>query len=203
VRTRTSPLQAEARAAWARRVLRVGGMIQAGFGTFWLVRGSMAISTTVPWLAVALGGTALLVLAYGARSTARLAPRPRGEAAQAIEREITIATVVQLAASFALPAAVIAAGHADWVLGSVAMTLAPLLIWFDVRLDLPRYRVAGWTLLVVPVALALAFSGDALIATTGIGGGALLVATAIAGFRQLQRVEGDPGDRIPRAVPQS
>jgi hypothetical protein len=195
-------LQAEARAAWARRVLRVGGIIQAGFGAFWLVRGSMAISTAVPWLAVALGGTTLLALAYGARSTARLAPRPRGEAARAIEREITIATVVQLAASFALPTTVIAAGHADWVLGSVAVTLAPLLIWFDVRLDLPRYRAVGWTLLVAPVALALAFNGDALVATTGIGGGALLVATAIAGFRQLQRVEGDPGVRAPRAVPQ-
>ena len=40
-----------ARRAWALRVLRIGGVIQACFAAFWLVRGSLAIG--------GLGGTAL------------------------------------------------------------------------------------------------------------------------------------------------
>lgn len=182
------PLALEAREAWMRRVLRVGGMIQAAFATFWLVRGSLAIGGAfgAPVAAV-LGVAAISVFAYGARATVTSAPRPTTRGATEIERAVTIATALQIAASFALPAAAIAAGRPDWVLSAVAVTVGPLLVWLDHRLGVPRYGVAGWSLLVGPLALALLLRGDALTAVTGLTAGALMLAIAAAGFRDLVR----------------
>ena len=47
--------------------------------------------------------------------------------ARRIERAVTIATVIQLVASFAVPAIVIAAGYPDLALPSIAITIGPLL----------------------------------------------------------------------------
>jgi hypothetical protein len=102
-----------------------------------------------------------------------------------IERAVTVATIVQLVASFAVPALVIATGHSDWVLPSIAITIGPLLLWLDHRVHIPRYRPVGWTLIVGPVILAIVMSGTALAATTGIAAGALLLGTATAGFHDL------------------
>ena len=41
---------------------------------------------------------------------------------------MTVATVLELAAAFVLPVLVIAAGHSDWVLPSIVITIGPLLL---------------------------------------------------------------------------
>lgn len=175
-----------ATAAWSRRVRRIGGFIQTGFAGFWLLRGSLAIGAPIgTLLAVASAVSTASVFAYGIRHTAHAAPRPTGTEARRIERAVTIATVIQLAASFVAPALVIASGHDDWVLPSVAITIGPLLLWLDHRLDIPRYRVVGWLLIGGPITLATLASGTTLVAATGLGAGTLLLATATAGFHDL------------------
>jgi hypothetical protein len=175
-----------ARAAWSLRVRRVGGFIQAGFAAFWLIRGGLAIGgTTGVILGAVLGLAAFAAFGYGIRATAGTAPRPTGVEAQRIERAVTVATIIQLAASFAAPALVIAIGHPEWVLPSIAITIGPLLLWLDHRVGIPRLRPVGWTLIIGPVLLAATLSGTALVVTTGISSGALLLATAVAGFHDL------------------
>ena len=180
-------LQADtARRAWSRRVLRVGGLIQAGFAGFWLVRGSLAIGGILGTvLAAALLAASIAGIVYGVVATSGLTPRPRDSDGLRIEREVTIASVIQLVASFVAPFAVIALGHPDLVVPSIAVTIGPLLLWLDHRLEIPRFRAIGWALTVAPILVALVVSGSALSAVVGLGAGALLFATAITGFRQL------------------
>jgi hypothetical protein len=174
------------RTSWSRRVRRVGGLIQAGFAAFWLLRGSLVLGGAVAIVLIAVFGVIVIgVFSYGIRATARIAPRPKGPQAKRIERDVTLATVIQLVASFALPFAVIGAGHSDWVLPSIAVTIGPLLLWLDRRVDVPRYRPVGWALIVGPAILVASMSGTLLIATTGIAAGVLLLGTAFAGFRDL------------------
>ena len=181
--TDTSAAVEVARRAWRRRVLRVGGIIQACFAAFWLVRGSLAIGNQLGTaMAFVLGGGALAALVYGIRTTAGLAPRPTGADAKRLERSITIATVIELVAAFVFPAIVIAAGRADLTLPSIAITIGPLLLWIDHELHTTRYRTVGWALTVGPVVLALALSGTALVVTTGLTAGSLLLFSAVSGF---------------------
>ena len=98
---------------------------------------------------------------------------------------MTTATVIELVASFALPVIVIAAGHSDWVLPSIAITIGPLLLWLDHLVHIPRYRPVGWALTIGPFILVATLSGTALAATTGLAAGALLLGTATAGFHDL------------------
>ena len=113
--------------AWSNRVRRVGGFIQLAFAGLWLVRGSLNVHGPA---GIALAGifTAmiLVVLAYGIRVTAGTGPRPPGKEAKRIERSVTVATIIELVAAFVLPVIVIAAGHSDWVLPSIAITIGPL-----------------------------------------------------------------------------
>ena len=184
--------QSTATLAWSRRVRRIGGFIQVGFAAFWLIRGSTTIHGSVSVvMAVASAVVVAIVVGYGVRATRGVARRPTGPEGKQIERAVTIATVVQLIASFVAPAIVIAAGHTDWVLPSIAITIGPLLLWLDHRVDLPRYRPAGWLLIVGPIVLVAAMSGTALIATTGLAAGALLLGTAAAGFRDLALLHPD------------
>jgi hypothetical protein len=178
---------AAATRAWSRRVRRVGGLIQLAFAAFWLVRGGLILGGT-PGVAVAAGSALVAagVAGYGLRITADLAPRPTGPEAARIERAITVATIVQLLASFAAPAAVLAVDHPAWVLPSIAITIGPLLLWLDRRVNVPRYRPVGWMLIIGPVLLVVVLRGTALAATTGLGCGLLLLATAVAGFRDLR-----------------
>jgi hypothetical protein len=175
-----------AKHAWSRRVRYVGGFIQVAFAAFWLIRGSLTIDGLI---GVALGiGFAAVVVAvvvYGRRVTAGAAPRPTSVEGKRIERAVTIATVIQLVASFAAPAIVVAAGHSDWLLPSIAITIGPLLVWLDRRVDIPRDRDAGWLLIVGPIVLIALMSGTALAATTGIAAGMILLGTAAAGFHDL------------------
>ena len=167
----------------------IGGLIQAAFAAFWLVRGSLVIGGRVADVLIAVSGVAVIaVFSYAIRATAGTAPRPRGTEARRIERAVTIATVIEFAAAFALPIVVIAAGHSDWVLPSIAITIGPLLLWLDRCVHIPRYRPVGWALTVGPVILVATMSGTALVATTGIAAGVLLLGTAVAGFRDLAGV---------------
>jgi hypothetical protein len=181
-----TPSQAEATVAWSRRVRRVGGFIQAAFAAFWLVRGSLAVGGVIGVCFLATFAIAVvIVFAYGIRATAGTAPRPTGRDALRIERAVTIATIVQLAASFAIPVLVAETGHPDWILPSVAITIGPLLLWLDHLVHIPRYRSVGWTLIIGPVLTAATLSGTTITAVTGITAGVLLLATAAAGFHDL------------------
>ena len=102
---------------------------------------------------------------------------------------MSIATVIELAASILFPVIVIAAGHSDWVLPSIAITIGPLLLWLDHLVDIPRFRPVGWALTIGPFVLVVAMSGSALAATTGLAAGALLLGTATAGFHDLALVQ--------------
>jgi hypothetical protein len=181
-----TPAQTVAKQAWSLRVRRVGGFIQVAFAAFWLIRGSLNISeATGAALALASTVTVAAVVGYGILVTTNTAPRPTGVEGRLIERDVTIATVIQLAASFAVPAAVITAGQPDWVLPSIAITIGPLLLWLDHEVVIPRYRPVGWALIIGPIILAAIMSGPSLAAATGISAGVLLLGTATAGFHDL------------------
>ena len=173
-------------AAWSRRVRRIGGLIQAAFAALWLTRASLAIGGRAGDILLAASGVAVIgVFAYAIRATAGTAPRPADPQARRIERSVTLATVIELAAAFILPVIVIAAGHSDWVLPSIVITIGPLLLWLDHLVHIPRYRVVGWTLTAGPVILVATMSGSALAITTGIAAGVLLLGIAAAGFHDL------------------
>ena len=125
----------------------------------------------------------------------RLANTPGHEITLHVPTPVTIATVLELVASFAFPFIVIAVGHSDWVLPSIAITIGPLLLWLDHLVRVPRYRAVGWALTIGPVLLVATMSGSSLAATTGIAAGVLLLTTATAGFHDLAAL------RPPRSNP--
>jgi len=186
---------------WSRRVRRIGGLIQVAFAALWLVRGSVVIGGGVSAALIAVSGVAVIgVLAYAMRVTAGTAPRPTSGEGKRIERDITVATVIELAAAFALPVLVTAAGHSDWVLPSIAITIGPLLLYLDHRVHIPRYRPVGWLLTIGPVILVATMSGTPLVATTGIASGVLLLGTAAAGFHDLAGVRSRAARAASRTV---
>ena len=173
-------------AAWSRRVRRIGGFIQAAFAALWLIRASLAIGGPAGDVLIAVSGVAVIgVFTYAIRVTTGTAPRPAGPQARRIERSVTLATIIELAAAFVLPVIVIAMGHSDWVLPSIVITIGPLLLYLDYLVHIPRYRPVGWALTVGPVILVATMSGSALAVTTGIAAGVLLLGTAAAGFHDL------------------
>jgi hypothetical protein len=140
-------------------------------------------------LLIAVSSVAVIgVFSYAIRATAGTAPRPKTPEAKRIERDVTIATIIEFAAAIILPIVVSSAGHSDWVLPSIAITIGPLLLWLDRRVHVPRYRPIGWALTVGPVILVATMSGTPLVATTGLAAGVLLLATALAGFHDLAKV---------------
>ena len=166
-------------AAWSRRVRRVGGFIQAAFAALWLGRASLVIGGRAGDVLLASSAVAVIgVFSYAIKVTAGTAPRPVGAEARRIERSVTVATVLELVAAFVLPVVVIAAGHSNWVLPSVVITIGPLLLWLDHLVRIPRYRPVGWALIVGPVILAATMSGSALAVTTGLAAGVVLLGTA-------------------------
>ena len=177
----TDSAEVASAAAWSLRVRRVGGLIQTAFAGFWLVRGSVVLGGAVSEVLVAVFGVAVVVaFGYAVRVTAGMAPRPRSPEGKRIERAVTVATVIELVAAFILPVIVSTAGHSDWVLPSIAITIGPLLLYLDHVVQIPRYRPVGWALTVGPVILVAILSGTALIATTGITAGLLLLGTAVS-----------------------
>ncbi len=200
--TTSLPAELTPKQAWSQRVRKVGGYIQLAFAAFWLARGGLSVpSASGVALAVAGIAASLIVLGYAIRVTAGVGGRPTGPEATRIERSITIATVIELVASFAFPFIVIALGHSDWVLPSIAITIGPLLLWLDHVVDIPRLRPVGWALTLVPFILVAVLSGSTLAAVTGLGAGVLLLATATAGFHDLAAL--NPHVRPIRSVPQT
>jgi hypothetical protein len=64
--------------AWSRRVRRIGGLIQAAFAAFWLVRASLAIGGRAEDVLIAVSGVAVIgAFTYAVRVTAGIAPRPK------------------------------------------------------------------------------------------------------------------------------
>jgi hypothetical protein len=176
-------------AAWSRRVRRIGGFIQAAFAAFWLARASLAIGGRAGNILIAAAGVAVIgVFAYAIKVTAGTAPRPSGPQARRIERAVTVATVIELAAAFILPVIVVAAGQSDWVLPSIVITIGPLLLYLDHLVHISRYRPIGWALTAGPVILVATMSGKSLAVTTGLAAGVVLLGTAIAGFHDLARL---------------
>lgn len=175
-------------AAWSRRVRWIGGLIQAAFAAFWLARGSVAIGGRATDALIAVFGVIVIGVFFYAITIRGTAPRPRSPEGKRIELAVTIATVIEFAAAIVLPVIVTAAGHSDWVLPSIAITIGPLLLWLDHLVHVPRYRPVGWALTVGPVILVATMSGTALVATTGITAGVLLLGTAVAGFHDLAGV---------------
>jgi hypothetical protein len=176
-------------AAWSRRVRRIGGLIQAAFAAFWLARASLAIGGPAGDVLLAVSAVAVIgVFAYAIKVTAGTAPRPAGPAARRIERLVTIATVIELAAAFVLPVIVIGIGHSDWVLPSIVITIGPLLLYLDHLVHIPRYRIVGWALTAGPVILVATMSGKSLAVTTGLAAGVVLLGTAAAGFHDLAAI---------------
>ena len=179
--------------AWSRRVRRIGGLIQAAFAAFWLVRASLAIGGRAEDVLIAVAGVAVIgVFTYAIKVTAGTAPRPAGPEARRIERRVTIATILELVAAFVLPVIVIAAGHSDWVLPSIVITIGPLLLYLDRLVRIPRYRIVGWALTAGPVILVATMSGKSLAVTTGIAAGVVLLGTAAAGFHDLAHLRPAP-----------
>ena len=112
----------------------IGGLIQAAFAPFWLVRGSAALGGSAAGVLIAVFGVIVIaVFLYAAKASGGTAPRPRSAEGKRIELAVTIATVIEFAAAIALPVIGAAAGHSDWVLPSIAITIGPLLLWLDQR----------------------------------------------------------------------
>ena len=138
---------------------------------------------------IAVSGIAVIgVFTYAIRVTAGTAPRPAGPEARRIERLVTLATIIELVAAFVLPVVVIAAGHSDWVLPSIVITIGPLLLYLDHLVHIPRYRIVGWALTAGPVILVATMFGKSLAVTTGFAAGVVLLGTAAAGFHDLARL---------------
>jgi hypothetical protein len=172
--------------AWSQRVRKVGGLIQLAFAAFWLIRGGLSVGGIFGSVLAAAGFVvSIAVLAYAVRVTSGIGGRPTSPDAKRIERSVSIATVIELVASFGLPVIVSEDGHSDWVLPSIAITIGPLLLRLDRLVGIPRFRPVGWLLTVGPFVLIAVMSGSALAATTGLAAGVLLLGTAAAGFHDL------------------
>jgi len=146
-----------AAAAWSQRVRRVGGFIQLAFAAFWLVRGSLSIGRGAA--SALIGGIVVIVvvvLVYAIRVTSGTGQSSTSADAKRIERSVNRATVIEVVASFALPVIVSIAGHSDWILPSIAITIGPLLLWLDHLVHIPRYQPAGWALTIGPFIAPLA-----------------------------------------------
>jgi hypothetical protein len=179
---------AAARAAWRRRVARIGSVIQLAFAALWFARGTLATGWPgrLP-LGIALAAGAVAVGIWGAAITQGLAPRPHGPGAGRLELAITIATAAQLAASAALPVIVSAAGRPDLTVTTIAITIGLLLLWLWAGLRTPGHLTAGILLIAVPGGLAVALTGNTLTAAAGLATAVILTASAVAGFRALAR----------------
>jgi hypothetical protein len=180
------PVVLTPKVAWSQRVRKVGGLIQLAFAAFWLIRGGLSVGGIFGSVLAAAGFVvSIAVLAYAVRVTSGIGGRPTSPDAKRIERSVSIATVIELVASIGFPIIVSAAGHSDWVLPSIAITIGPLLLRLDRLVGIPRFRPVGWLLTVGPFVLIAVMSGSALAATTGLAAGVLLLGTAAAGFHDL------------------
>jgi len=173
---------------WRRRVRRVGGGIQGAFAALWLGRGADAVLDLR--VAVVLGSAAGLLTLTGVLATRGTAPRPTGKEAAAIERDVTIATVLQLVASFALPVCANLAGRAELALPGIVLSVAILLAFLGARVHSRALLVGGAALGVTDLALALLLPVGAVPSGVGLVCGALQLGIAVQGFASLRARKG-------------
>ena len=88
-------------------------------------------------------------------------------------------------AGAAEPGIAAAAGRPDLTVTTVAITIGILLLWLRATLATPGHLTAGILLIAVPGGLALALAGSSLTAATGLATAAILIASAVTGFRAL------------------
>jgi hypothetical protein len=171
-------------AQWRRRVLRVSSLCQIGFGTVWLANAVRAHAPNVSPVLLAVG-----LVGFGAAiaATRGSAPRPSGREARSLERNVTIATVVQLVASFVLPVVLIVSGHSWLVMPVVVVSIGALFVYLYRLLQVPRLGALGAALIVIPIAAIAALSGSAQTAVMLGVAGSLMVANGSAGVRSLAR----------------
>ena len=106
----TSAAELTPTAAWSLRVRWIGGLIQAAFAAFWLVRGSAVIGGGVAGVLIAISGAAAIgAFVYAFTAARGTAPRPKSAEGKRIERDVTIATVIEFAAAIVLPIIVVKA----------------------------------------------------------------------------------------------
>lgn len=117
--------------------LLVGGGFQVVFGALWLARGVAVFAP--PLVAVAAGGTALVLGLTAAAATRHWAPRPQGPAARRFEHRLTVATVGQIVASFVLPVLIGAAVGPRLAVPSIVLTIGILLAWIHREGRATRY----------------------------------------------------------------
>jgi hypothetical protein len=174
---------ASAVAQWRQRVLLVGGGFQVVFGAWWLVRALAPLTSAL--VAFVLG--VLIVLGAAAVTTSLLssAPRPRGTEARRIERRLSLATLVQLAASVLVPWGLGALGWQRLSIPFVMATIALLLVWIHHEVAAPFQATAGVLLLVLAVA-DVALSGKAQSVVAGLGSASVLLTCASLGYHWLE-----------------
>ena len=174
---------ASAVAQWRQRVLLVGGGFQVVFGAWWLVRALAPLTSAL--VAFVLG--VLIVLGAAAVTTSLLssAPRPRGTEARRIERRLSLATLVQLAASVLVPWGLGALGWQRLNIPFVMATIALLLVWIHHEVAAPFQATAGVLLLVLAVA-DVALSGKAQSVVAGLGSASVLLTCASLGYHWLE-----------------
>jgi hypothetical protein len=174
-----------ARAAWRRRTLLVGGGFQVAFGAMWLARGLGSFAPLA--VAAAAAGAALVGGMAAAVALRRSAPQPHGPAVRTIERRLTVATVAQLLASFALPM-VIDAAAPRLTVPLVILTIGILLAWIHGEVGTPFQGAAGWALIALAAASTL-LVGPAQTAVAGLTAAVILLGCAAAGFGWLRHAD--------------
>jgi hypothetical protein len=173
-----------ATAQWRRRVLRISSLCEIGFGSLWV---SNALRAHFP----AAGPIVLLIgaagLAVSIRTTRGTAPRPSGPDARVLERKVTIASVLQIVASVALPVALVAIDRNELIVPVIIVTVGALFVWLNRLLHVPRLGALGGALVVIPIAALAALSGSARSTLMLLAAGTLMVANGSAGIRGFAR----------------
>jgi hypothetical protein len=173
-----------AAAQWRRRVLRISSLCEIGFGSLWpanALRPHFAAAGPIVLLIGAAG------LALSIRATRGTAPRPSGAHARALERKITIASVIQVVASVVLPVALVATGHGDLIMPVVIVTVGALFVWLYRLLHVPRLGALGSALIVIPIAALAALSGSAQSTVMLLAAGTLMLVNGTAGVLGVAR----------------
>lgn len=173
----------DARLAWRRRAVLVGGAFQVMFGAVWIARG---LAPLLSGVAVAVASAVLVAGGIATAMLWRRAPRPKGPVARRIGRRLTVATLLQLAASFTLPVLCGAIGVDRLSLPSVAVTIGILLVWLHHEIGTPFQGPAGWALVALAI-VGTSLSGATQEVVTGLCSATVLLSSAGLGLRWLRR----------------
>ena len=167
-------------AGWKRRVLRISSLCEILFGSIWIAN---ALRPHIPVAAAVVLATGAIMFAISVRATRGSAPRPSGPQARALERRITIATVVQIVATLVFPVVLAPAGLGSFVLPAIVASVGVLFVWLGRELHIPRLRALGIALVVVPIAAMALLPASAQTTALLAAAGTLMLATGARGAR--------------------